>query len=178
MRAWWRRSWLSGMSKMKSAKRIVRASLQATAGFMSLIGGRSTAASGAGYEKADGRVAGRFRVETKCPPTNAYRLTGSEWLKLCLIALRAHEVPVFHLKFSSSELVVLAEKDYLAFGGTTLAGIVEGAPKGYKITEGWWLASRSTHPHMLLAIIECDKTYLLRVMPATDFVSLTRTEDA
>jgi len=163
------------MSKMKSAKQIVRASLRATAGFMSLIGGRSTAASGAGFEKADGRVPGRFRIETKCPPTNAYRLTGIEWMKLHRIAVRANEVPVFHLKFSGVELVVLAEKDYLGFGGLTLAGLVEGAPKGHRITEDWWLSCLKDNQHMNLSVIEGPKTYLLRVMPATDFAALTDT---
>lgn len=102
---------------MKSAKRVVRGSAKAAKKFIEPLGGKLTPASGAWLEKGDARVRGFFRVETKCPPTAKYRFTLKEWAKVRDAAIRANEIPVFHVVLAHEVVVVLAEKDYSGLGG-------------------------------------------------------------
>jgi hypothetical protein len=79
------------------------------------LGGRKTFASGAGDEKADGRVAQKFRkvdggmattvrfplrIESKMTSRTAYNLNVDDWEKLQGAADRAGEHPVFHIHLS------------------------------------------------------------------------------
>lgn len=76
------------------------------------LGGRKTFASGAGDEKADGRVAQRYamigsvpsptvrfplRIESKMTSRSAYTMSAADWEKLLLAANRAGEHPLFHI---------------------------------------------------------------------------------
>jgi len=76
------------------------------------LGGRKTFASGAGDEKADGRVAQRYamigsvpsptvrfplRIESKMTSRSAYTMSADDWEKLLLAASRAGEYPLFHI---------------------------------------------------------------------------------
>lgn len=157
----------------KSAKRTVRASLRATKKFVEKLGGRSTPASGAGLEKGDGRVPGRFRIETKCPPTGTYRITFEDWVKLRDAAVRANEIPVFHLKLGSQhEVVVLREEDYRGLGGTCKTEVHLGSQVGHSIDIHTWIGFRVIWRHVNLAVHRGTKVYELRCMPHTDFIEL------
>lgn len=158
--------------KPKSAKRTVRASLKATRKFVMQIGGRPTAASGAWHEKGDGRVPGRFRIETKCPPTGKYRMTFTEWDKLWKIATRANETPVFHLKLASQEIVLIREIDYIGFGGAETEVAYLMPALGHMIDYFMWVQLRMTHRHLSL-ILKGPRDVQLRAMPYQDFIAIS-----
>lgn len=159
--------------KKKSAKRTVRASLRATKKFVEKLGGRSVPASGAGLEKGDGRVHGRFRIETKCPPTGSYRLTFEDWEKVRDAAVRANEVPVFHIKLGPMhEIVFLHEKDYRGLGGDRHTEAHLGSQIGHTIDVHTWIGFRVIWRHINLAVHRGKKVYELRCIPHTDFIEL------
>jgi len=163
--------------KKLTAKQTVRRSLRATKKFMSKLGGRPTAASGAWLEKGDGRVPGKFRVETKCPPTAKYRFTWAEWKKLWNAAVQDHEIAVFHLKLDSVELVVLRTVDRLALGTkSTMArqyGPSSVVHKGMLLSKTLWMAIQ---PADEIEFSIADDSGLRRdftIIPASTFLKLT-----
>lgn len=158
--------------KKKSAKRTVRASLRATKKFVEKLGGRSTPASGSGLEKGDGRVPGRFRIETKCPPTGSYRITFDDWEKIRDAAVRSNEIPVLHLKLRGQEIVVLREDDYVGLGGVRKTEVHLGTQIGHTIDVHTWIGFRVIWRHVNLAVIRGGKVRELRCMPHTDFIEL------
>lgn len=161
----------------KTAKQVVRASARAAASVATKLGGRSTAASGAWLEKGDARVPGRFRIETKCPPTRSYRLTFSDWEKIREAALQANEVPVFHLKLGHEEIAVIREQDYLGFGGTVTGPAVAtlGPPQaGHTLTDQSWARVLAHWQHGSAVITNGERQYQLRFLPLTEFVALVK----
>jgi hypothetical protein len=125
--------------KKPSQKKIKRASSSAEYKFATALGGRRTWNSGAGPVKGDGRVPGKYRFESKCPPTEQYRLTLSEWAIIKRAADEAHEVPLFHIKLGDMEIVVLREKDYDAIAGVTCRDVMHGGEaKSFHFTRGLW----------------------------------------
>ncbi len=141
--------------------------------------------SGSGLEKGDGRLAGRFRIETKRPPTGSYRLTGADWAKIRDAALRSNEVPVFHLKLGPHSIIILREEDYLGFGGAVHGAEVcdlGRAQSGYTIDEPTWEGVRLVFQHARFPVLSGGpeepqgvRTYTLRVMPESDFLVLVET---
>lgn len=165
------------MNKPKSAKRIVRASLRATGSLVEKIGGRLTPASGAGLVKGDGRVQGRFRIETKCPPTQKYRITVDDFTKIWLAATQAGEVAVFHIKLGKHEIIFLRDVDYRGLGGTeTNIGDLEWGQKGHRLNVHIWVGLRMLHDHWRFPVqgrvSGTQREFLLRAMPYQDFVEL------
>lgn len=167
------------MTKAKSGKRTVRASAKATRDLMQKMGGRTVPLSGSGLEKGDGRLAGRFRIETKRPPTEKYRLTGADWAKIRDAALRSNEIPVFHMKLGPHSLVVLREEDYIGLGGTVHGPkhVGElGIQMGHTFDVHTWNGLRLVWKHarcMVDAPLPGGlMTYTLRVMPESDFLAL------
>lgn len=157
---------------MKSPKKIVRASLRATEKLVSKIGGKKTAASGAWLEKADGRVPGLFRIETKFPPTGQYRLYKKEWDKLWKIAVLANEVAVFHIKLSADvEIAVMRDTDYRA-----MCGGKNKAVSTFRTTDNSWSIERDEWVQRVASHV--DHFYvslgplMLRAMPIHDFIAL------
>lgn len=162
---------------MKTPKRVVRASARAAAEVATKLGGRSTAASGAWLEKGDARVPGRFRIETKCPPTRSYRLTFSDWEKIREAALQANEVPVFHLKLGPDEIAVLREQDYYGFGGDVRSPdvVVLGPPQaGHTLTDQSWARIIAYWRHASAVVTNGEKQYQLRFLPLAEFVELVK----
>jgi hypothetical protein len=126
--------------KKPSQKKIKRASAAAEHDFAAALGGRRTWNSGSGPVKGDGRVKGKYRIETKCPPTGQYRLALSEWAIIKRAADEALEVPLFHIKLLDMEIVVLREKDYEAIAGKPcLEAAYGGEAKTFHFTRGLWL---------------------------------------
>lgn len=163
----------------KTAKQTVRASLRATKKFVSQLGGRPTAASGAGLEKADGRVPGRFRIETKCPPTGKYRFTFVEWEKLRNAAISANEIAVFHLKLAGAEVAILRLEDYRGLWPDCTATKETAllSKKGFSFSNAGWLSVLSRADRLHFAVR--DRYEILHhfiAMPATTFITLS--EDA
>ncbi len=116
------------------------------------LGGRRTFNSGAGDEKADGRVrpsydaAGRtsavaIRMENKTTSTAAYRLRGVDWHDLWVAAVGAGEIPVFHIQLCTFtaplDLVVIP----IAWGSELLG--VKTKCSSYQSTYGVSLQSWS-----------------------------------
>lgn len=159
--------------KPLSAKRTQRSSLRATKNLVEELGGRLVSGSGSGLEKGDGRVLGRFRIETKRPPTGKYRLTFQDWEKIRDAAVRSNEIPVFHLVLSHTEVIVLREQDYGGLGGTALLDMYATARAGHVLFPG-----DGTEEHMGFVVQGTPKgstkvkTYILRVMPKNDFIKL------
>jgi hypothetical protein len=163
----------------KTAKQTVRGSLRATKKFVSQLGGRPTAASGSGLEKADGRVPGRFRIETKCPPTGKYRFMYVEWEKLRNAAISANEIAVFHMKLHGAEFVVLRMEDYIGLWPNSLATmkIELGVKKGRTFSKEGWLSVLTEADRLHFAIQDTHRIlHHFVAMPATTFISLS--EDA
>ena len=161
----------------KTGKQVVRASARAAADVAAKLGGRSTAASGAWLEKGDARVPGRFRIETKCPPTKSHRLTFSDWEKIREAALRSNEVPVFHLKLGRDEIAVIREQDYVGFGGTVAgAGVaVLGPPQaGHTVSDQSWARILAHWQHGSAVITDGERQYQLRFLPLAEFVELVK----
>ncbi len=165
------------MNKTKSAKRTVRASLRATKSLVEKIGGRLTPASGAGLVKGDGRVQGRFRIETKCPPTQKYRITVDDFAKIWVAATQAGEAAVFHIKLGHHEIIFLRDVDYRGFGGSeTSIGDLEWGQKGHTFDIHTWVGLRVLHKHWRVPVqgrvAGKQREFLLRAMPYQDFVEL------
>jgi hypothetical protein len=167
------------MATTKSGKRTVRSSAKATRDLVQKLGGRMVPLSGSGLEKGDGRVPGRFRIETKRPPTEKYRLTCADWAKIRDAALRSNEVPVFHMKLGPHDIIVLREEDYFGLGGTVhgpqLVGNL-GVQAGHTFSAQSWGEWRTRWKH-LRCIVEMEQasgltSYTLRAMPESDFLAL------
>lgn len=160
--------------KKLSQKRLVRASARATENLVSQIGGKKTPASGAWLEKADGRVPGLFRIETKAPPTGKHRLTFKDWNLLWNIAVRAKEVAVFHIKLATQvELVLMREVDFRGCGGqhrSTLAG--GPCAPSWNIDISRWMSFQSIAPHVYVQLGDETRSVLLRAMPHHDFIKM------
>lgn len=162
----------------QSAKKTVRRSLKASKSFVEKLGGRTVPASGAWLEKGDARVPGRFRIETKCPPTGKYRITYADWLKIQDAARRANEVPVFHLKLGLYNIVMLREQDYLGLGGNltdkkSVGDLDDDVPVlGHSIDIHTWIGLCTLWKHTRLRLTKGDRSVQLRMMPAPDFIEL------
>lgn len=105
-----------------AAKRARRRISQEESRTAKLLGGRGTAASGAGSEKGDGRAVGRWRAENKETARMSISVKASVWEKIYGEALTAGERPVLFLKMQNGvgrpiRLVVLDENDF--------AGLIE-----------------------------------------------------
>lgn len=82
-------------------------------------GGSRVPFSGAGLDKGDGRVRGKYRIENKQTAGKGYRLSVDTWDKLRVAALSAGEMPVLQVTLTDKlgrplDLVVLGYHDYLA----------------------------------------------------------------
>ncbi len=155
----------------KSAKRTVRASDRAAKDFVSELGGRKTRASGSGLEKGDGRVWGKFRTETKCPPTGRFRLTVSEWEKIWLAAISGGEVALMHLKLHDVELVVLRQQDFTGFGGVIDPQAFElGTAVGHAFSKKIWMKALGWSQQIIFAL---KSTY--GETPARQLIAINRT---
>lgn len=159
----------------KTAKQIVRASDRAAKDFVSELGGRKTAASGSGLEKGDGRVPGRFRTETKCPPTGRYRMTLKEWGKIWNAAVSGGETALMHLKLHDVELVVLRVQDFVGFGGMLDGRAPDlGTLKGHTLSKKVWMAAVARHPHLRFSLADeaapVEQHFV--ALDRTDFVNL------
>ena len=153
----------------KTAKQVVRGSDRAAKDFVSRLGGQTTRASGSGLEKGDGRVRGKFRTETKCPPTGSYRVTLREWEKLWRAATSGAEVPLLHLKLHDVELVVLRRQDFTGFGGEIHPNAWNlGIQKGHTISKHFWMEMIPQTPHILFTLTDGN---VLR-----NFILISRTE--
>lgn len=159
--------------KQKSQKQIVRASLRATRNLVSKIGGKPTPASGAWLEKADGRVQGVFRIETKCPPTGKYRLYRRDWDTLWRIAVKGHEVAVFHIKLAAGlELAVMRDTDYRGMrGADRKVGVLTTSDNSWQVDIKSWTSHLYQH-HWYLPF----SNLMLRVMPIHDFIELANAQ--
>lgn len=96
----------------KTRKQLKKASVLAEQQVAERLGGRRTFNSGAGDEKADGRVVPKyavsdgvvreltqgFRIENKYTESRAIRLHVRQWVDLRRAALTAGETPVFHVR--------------------------------------------------------------------------------
>jgi len=134
-------------------------------------------ASGAGLEKGDGRVPGRFRIETKRPPTEKYRVTVDDWTKIWMAAVQASEVAVFHIKLGQHEIIFLRDVDYRGLGGTeTDIGDLEWGQKGHSFDIHTWVGLQVLHKHWRVPVqgkvAGKQREFLLRAMPRQDFVDL------
>lgn len=160
--------------KPKSAKRTVRASAKATRKFLAPLGGRTTPASGAWLEKGDGRVHGRFRVETKCPPTGKYRITFLDWNKIWTVAVKANEIAVFHLSLAGQEIVILREVDYRGLGGeeNNIGDLDRQGSHEFDVHT--WIGLRLLHPHWRMILTYGGKHVQLRLLPHHDFYELAK----
>lgn len=161
--------------KKLSQKRLVRYSARATENLVSQIGGKKTPASGAWLEKADGRVPGLFRIETKAPPTGKHRLTLKDWNLLWGIAVKAKEVAVFHIKLGpQAEIVLMRDVDFRGCGGdhqTCGAGV--GIAASWAINVEKWMTLQAQTPHLYVFLGDGQhKSVLLRAMPHHDFIRL------
>jgi hypothetical protein len=101
----------------KSAKKQKREATNEERLLARRLGGRRTFNSGAGDEKGDGRVMGRFRIESKYTNSPSYRLTGKEFYKLWYEATMAGEEPVFVVRLPipgtlSTYRLVAIQKSY------------------------------------------------------------------
>ena len=81
-------------------------------------GGMRTPRSGAGHIKGDGRVKGKYRIENKETDNLSYRFHIDEWASLTSEALKAGEVPIFHITITDRlgrrhELAVMRYQDHL-----------------------------------------------------------------
>lgn len=161
--------------KKLSAKRTQRASLRATKNLVEELGGRLVPGSGSGLEKGDGRVDGRFRIETKRPPTRKYRLTYKEWMKVRDAALRANEVPIFHIMLGAVELIVLREADYEGFGGTEEGYDLSNGSTSFLFTEQS-LAAVPYGGHLNVWIGDGKTFFELRAMYRSDFIKLAEAQ--
>jgi hypothetical protein len=158
----------------KTAKQTVRASDRAARDFVSGLGGRATRASGAGLEKGDGRVRGKFRTETKCPPTGRYRITYREWEKIWNAAVSGGEVALMHLKLFDIELVILRQQDFIGFGGVLEKTCVElGLQKGHTFSKNIWMKHLVWSPHTQFGLtdgiverwfVALDRTSFMKLM--------------
>lgn len=160
----------------KTAKRTVRASDRAAGDFVSELGGRKTRASGSGLEKGDGRVPGKFRTETKCPPTGRYRITLAEWNKVYDAAISGGEVALMHLKLHDVELIVLRLQDFIAFGGEVGDRTFDlGIQRGHLLSKKLWMKTVEHGPHLRLALTSGPPNEIERhfvAMDRTDFIKL------
>ncbi len=155
--------------KPLSAKRTQRSSLRATKNLVTELGGKLVPGSGSGLEKGDGRVLGRFRIETKRPPTGKYRLTFKDWEKIRDAAVRAHEIPVFHLVLGNEEYIILRSQDYAGLGGTApLAGAYSYGASTMLYRD----CLAPTHEHRGVRLDGPKKSYWLRIMSRSDFTQL------
>lgn len=157
----------------KTAKRTVRASDRAAGDFVAELGGRKTRASGSGLEKGDGRVPGKFRTETKYPPTGRYRITLTEWNKVYNAAINAGEVALMHIKLHDVELIVLRLQDFIGFGGALSEEAYDlGLQRGHSLTKKLWLKAVVMHNHIRLSLVGTH----LNVPVERHFVALDRTD--
>lgn len=141
----------------KTAKQTVRASDRAAKDFVSELGGRATRASGSGLEKGDGRVRGKFRIETKCPPTGRYRITFREWDKIWKAAMSGGETALMHLKLHDVELVVMRQQDFKGYGGTAadlLKAYDLGIQQGHSLSKALWMRAIVWAPHMVFGLTD------------------------
>jgi hypothetical protein len=162
--------------KLPSQKRLKRASAAAEHDFATALGGRRTWNSGAGPIKGDGRVPGRYRIETKCPPTGQFRLPLAEWVVLKRAADEALEVPLFHLKLKDMEIVILREKDYEALAGAPLLEATYGGEsKTFHFTRGMWQRVLSGPQRLRFTLSDPMgrmRTAHLVAMPRTHFLEI------
>lgn len=161
----------------KSAKRTVRASDRAAIGFVSELGGQKTRASGSGLEKGDGRVRGKFRTETKCPPTGKYRLVFREWEKIWLAAISGGEVALMHLKLHDVELVVMRRQDFTGFNGHVDPYAYDlGTQKGHTFTKALWMKAVAQSDQIVFSLASPTLAINFIVINRTNFMKLV--EDA
>lgn len=102
---------------MPSAKQLKRRSTRSEKAVAERLGGRRTFNSGAGLDKADGRVMGKYRIENKITTRSSYTLTHTDWMMLQTAAWESCEMPIFHIQMKSAligttEVVVLRAGDY------------------------------------------------------------------
>lgn len=159
-----------------SQKKLKRASSNAEHDFATALGGRRTWNSGSGPTKGDGRVPGKYRIETKCPPTAQYRLNIADWALIKRIADEALEVPLFHLKLGDLEIVILREKDHDAIAGkAVLAADYGGESKSIHFTRGMWLRVLTGAQRMRFTLIDPNgriRPAHLLAMPRTHFLEI------
>lgn len=137
-------------------------------------------ASGSGLEKGDGRVPGRFRIETKCPPTQRYRITHTEWSKLWRAAVLDSEVPVFHIVLGKHELILLRDVDYRGLNGADakIGNWTDEGQKGALFTTAKWLEHQVQSRHWYVSLQgplsspKHTQKVLLRLVPWEDFIKL------
>jgi len=162
--------------KKPSQKKLKRASARAEHDFATALGGRRTWNSGAGTTKGDGRVPGKYRIETKCPPTAQYRLSITEWATFKRIADEALEVPIYHLKLDDLEVVILREKDYDAIAGRAVIEAVNGGEsKTIHFTKGMWLRVLTGVQRMRFTLVDPNgrlRPAHLLALPRTHFLAI------
>lgn len=118
------------------------------------LGGRRIALSGAGFEKADVRVRGtykmvegavtasetlRFRVEAKTTSRSTYQFKAQDWLDLQKAAVSGGELPVFAICFYTKDrappkfVVITADlaQEFMPFAGL----LIHKANRNYTMDE-------------------------------------------
>lgn len=76
------------------------------------IGGRVTKASGASYEKADVRLKGFVRIESKCTKNASYSVSEATIEKLEAACFGAGEVPILHVELGLGRTKFVVLPDY------------------------------------------------------------------
>ncbi len=101
---------------MTQEKKRKRASAKSERDVATRLGGHRVTASGAGLEKGDGRVRGKFRIENKITSKPFFALKFQDWAMIHRYALGAGEEPLFHIKMGSSIVgaleVLIIRKSY------------------------------------------------------------------
>lgn len=160
----------------KTAKQTVRRSDEAADNFVRALGGRKTRASGSGLEKGDGRVPGRFRTETKRPPTGRYRITMPEWNKVYLAAISGGEVALMHLVLDDVELIVLRLQDFTGLGGKHSWDEHDlGMQKGHTLSKKLWMKALTWGPTLRFALLDGNVERHFIAVSRTDFLKLVET---
>lgn len=164
----------------KTAKQTVRRSDEAAKDFVTALGGRKTRASGSGLEKGDGRVPGRFRTETKRPPTGRYRITLREWDKIHLAAISGGETAVMHLMLHDVEIIVMRLQDFVGFGGVLSDNAYDlGLLQGHALSKKLWLKAVEYHPYLRFSLkggvgdVGVERHFV--ALDRTDFIKLVET---
>lgn len=157
----------------KTAKQTVRASDKAARAFVSKLGGRATRASGSGLEKGDGRVRGKFRTETKCPPTGRYRITFNEWDKIWKAAISGGETALMHLKLYDVELVVMRQQDFVGYNGVIDERAYDlGVLRGHVLSKDLWMRGLQWSPQMIFALTNGADVRNFILIGQTEFLKL------
>lgn len=104
--------------KRNNARRVRSSSTRTEGRVAKEHGGRRTPLSGADFEKADGRVMGKYRIENKETKGLTYRLHIDDLNKLSAAAMLVGEIPLFHITLTERagrrrEFVVLRYEDHL-----------------------------------------------------------------